>query len=83
MHKIADPKLDQIARSQLAVDGQVEECQFPDPVGELQADPNSPDLLQAQGRLLPDQLSLVPRPYLESGLSEVIHDDTPRWQDGL
>jgi hypothetical protein len=40
-----NPKLDQIARSQFAVDGQLEECQFPDPVGELQSDPNSLDLL--------------------------------------
>jgi hypothetical protein len=47
VRQISDPQFHQIARPQLAVDGQVEECQIAHAVGELQADPNRPDLLQA------------------------------------
>ena len=80
--KIADPQFHEIARSQFTIDGEVKECQFASAAAELKADPNRPDVLQAQGRLLPDEFSLVPRPGSGAGLNEVVHGNTPRWWDG-
>ena len=77
--KISDPQLHEVARSQFTIYGQVKECQFPNAAAELQPDPNRPDVLQAQRRLLPDEFSFVPRPDSRTGLNEVVHGNTPRW----
>ena len=53
-------QLDQVAGSKLAVDGEVEQCQFAATVGELQAGPNRPYLFEFKRCLLTDELSLVP-----------------------
>ena len=61
VHQIIDPQLDQVAAAQLGIYGQVKQRQVPSRFLELQPDPNGPDLLQLQGRLLTDDLALVPR----------------------
>jgi hypothetical protein len=43
---IVDAESNQIAAAQLAVDGEVEQCEFTGSLRQLQANPNSPDLLQ-------------------------------------
>src|SRR6266496_2363254 len=58
---IANVQTYEIARSQLAVDAEVEEGEFSQPPLHLQTHPNGPNLPQFEGRLLTDQLALVPR----------------------
>jgi hypothetical protein len=58
---IAYPQSNQIAAAQLAVNRQIEQCQFPLLLRHLQADPNGPDLFELQRAFLADQLALVPR----------------------
>jgi hypothetical protein len=58
---IMNAKADQIAPAQLAVDGEVEQREFPGPMIQLQSNPNGPDLLQLQWRLLAEQLVFVPQ----------------------
>jgi len=58
---IAHAKSHEVAAAELAVDCQVEEGEIPGLLGELQAEPDGPDILQAQGRLLSKQLSPIPR----------------------
>src|ERR1022692_13486 len=58
---IMDAKPDQIAPAQLAVDGEVEQREFPGSMIQLQSNPDGPDLFQFQWRLLAEQLALVPR----------------------
>jgi len=48
----------QVAPSQLAVDGEVEQREFPGSTIQLQSNPDGPDLFQLQGRLLAEQLAL-------------------------
>ena len=43
---IVDAQRDQITPTQLAVDGKVEQCEFPGSMIQLQPNPDSPDLLQ-------------------------------------
>ncbi len=61
MRDIPDPQLDQVARSQLAIDGQIEQRQLPSAIGKLQSNPDSPDVLELEGCLLTDDLAFVPR----------------------
>src|SRR5436190_23740031 len=58
---IVDAQRDQITPAQLAVDGKVEQCEFPGSMIQLQPNPDSPDLLQLQRWLLAEQLAFVPR----------------------
>ena len=60
MAHIAHPQTYQIARAQFTVDPEVEHRQFSQPSLHLQADPDSPDLLELEQRLLSDQLAFVP-----------------------
>jgi hypothetical protein len=57
---IADTQRDQVAAAQLAVDREVEKSEVAQPLGELQADPDRPDLADLQRRLRAGQLALVP-----------------------
>src|SRR6266699_1872280 len=57
----ANVKPHQIAPAQLAVDGEIEQREFPGSMIQLQSNPNGPDLLQLQRWLLADQLPFVPR----------------------
>ncbi|MBA3507265.1 MAG: hypothetical protein H0T80_15995 [Betaproteobacteria bacterium] len=57
---ITHAQLHQVAGAQFAVDAQVEQRQFPQPPLHLQADPDSPDLLELEWCLLTDELALVP-----------------------
>jgi hypothetical protein len=43
---IVDPEAHQIAAAQLAVDGEVEQCELPRSMIQLQPNPDSPDLFQ-------------------------------------
>src|ERR1700736_2276762 len=57
---VSDAKPDQVTGSKLAVDGEVEQRQLAVTIGELQADPNRPDLFELKRRFLTYKLSLVP-----------------------
>ncbi len=61
MGDIANPQLYEITSAQLGVNGQVEQRQVTYLVPKLQADPDGPDVAQAERALLPDKLSSVPR----------------------
>ena len=64
---IVDAKPDQVASAQLAVDGEVEQREFPGSMIQLQSNPDGPDLLQFQRGLLPEQVPLfheVTRPLV-------------------
>ena len=65
---IMNAKADQIAPAQLAVDGGVEQREFPAPMIQLQSNPNGPDLLQLQRWFLTEQLGFVPRYDTSFGL---------------
>ena len=54
-------KFGQVARTQFAVDGQIEDGEIPDPRRKLQTDANGPDFLELQRRLLTRQSAFVPR----------------------
>jgi hypothetical protein len=71
---IVDPEAHQIAATQLVVDGEVEQREFPGSMIQLQANPNGPDLLQLQWGLLPEQFALVPRHCTPLGLRGGIHE---------
>ena len=58
----------QVAAAQLAVDGEIEQGEFPDSMSQLQPNPDGPDLFQLQRGLLAEQLALVPRYCTPFGL---------------
>src|SRR6266853_1374278 len=58
---IADTQLHEITGSELAVDGKIEQREFPSPFTELQSNPDGPYLLEFEWRLLADELAFVPR----------------------
>ena len=75
---IADTQLHEITGSELAVDGKVEQCEFPSPLAELQSNANGPYFLEFERRLLADELALVPRLVMIRGEAEqLVHDGTP------
>jgi hypothetical protein len=76
MAHIPDFEGDEVASSQLAVDAEVEERQFSHPALHLEADAQRPDVLELEGRLLPDDLALVPRLAM-SGTACGSHDGLP------
>src|SRR5271154_890120 len=61
LNQIVNAQPDQITPSQLAVDGEVKQREFPGPMIQLQSNPDGPDLLQLQRRFLAEQLAFVPR----------------------
>jgi hypothetical protein len=71
---IVDAKPDQITPAQLAVDGEVEQREFPGSLIQLQSNPDGPDLLQLQRGLLAEQLALVPRCRAPFGFRGGIHE---------
>jgi hypothetical protein len=58
---VIDPKADEIAAAQLAVDGEVEHRQIALVVLDLKSDANGPDLFRPQGPLLANETAFVPR----------------------
>jgi hypothetical protein len=60
MADIPHPQLDEIAGTEFAVYGQVEQGEFSLSSSELQADANGPDFFQLEGGLLTDELALIP-----------------------
>lgn len=60
MGNVAHAQADEIAAAQLAVDCQIEHGEVTDGVRVLEVDSDRPDVLRLEGRLLPDELSLVP-----------------------
>lgn len=73
---VAHLQRDEVASAKLAVDAQVEEREFADPVLHLKTNPKRPDVLQLEGGLLPDDLALVPRLAM-SGVACGSHDGLP------
>jgi hypothetical protein len=61
MTNVPDLEGHQIAATKLAVDAQVEQREFADAAFHLQPDAQGPDVLELERRLLPNDLSLVPR----------------------
>jgi len=57
---VAHAQGDQVAAAQLAVDGEVEEGEVAQPLRQLQADPDGPDLADLERRLGAGQLALGP-----------------------
>jgi hypothetical protein len=76
MAYVPDPESDEIASAQLAVDAKVEEREFAHPAFHLEADAQRPDVLRLEGRLLSDDLALVPRLTM-SGNACGSHDGLP------
>jgi len=60
MYQVVNFQSDQIAASQLAVDGQLEHSALANSVPYFQANPDCPDFLQLERRLWADELTLVP-----------------------
>ena len=74
---IPDPDSDQVAGSQLAVDGEIEQREITNPSSDLQADPDGPDLVSFQRRLLAGYLALVPRNSTCLVGEQVLHGRSP------
>ncbi len=58
---IVNPKRDEVAGSQLAVERQIQQSQVANSVRNLEPDPNGPDLLGFERWFRSDQLAPVPR----------------------
>jgi hypothetical protein len=58
---ILHPKSDEIAAAQLTVDGEIEQSQVSWTVGQLQTDPDGPDLRQLERALWTNESPLIPR----------------------
>ena len=71
---ITNAKPNQIASPQLAVDGEVEQREFSGSPGQLQPNPDGPDLFQLQRGLLAEQLAPVPRYCTPFGLGGGINE---------
>jgi len=67
----------QVTGSELAVDRQVEQGKVADAVGDLKAHPDGPDVFELEGRLLPDQLALVPGLAVQHAGGRLVHDSAP------
>jgi hypothetical protein len=76
MAHVPDLESDEIASAQLAVDAQVEQREFAYATHHLEADAERPDVFELEGRLLSDDLFLVPR-LARSGVSCGFHDGLP------
>jgi len=57
---VTDAQAHEIAATELAVQREIEERELPSSLGELQANADCPDLLEAQRWLLAHELALVP-----------------------
>lgn len=76
MTHVPDLERDEVASAQLAVDAEVEQCEFAPPSLHLEGDAQRPDVLELEGRLLPDKLALVPRLAM-NGVACGSHDGLP------
>src|SRR5262249_49518037 len=70
-----------ITRSQLAVDGEVEERQLSRTEADLQSYPDRPDIFQLQRSFLPHQLALVPGSLPQCTMNRLVHDGLPSFVD--
>ena len=77
MAHVPDFEGDEVASSQLAVDAQVKEREFVHPVFHLETDAQRPDVLELEGCLLLDELALVPRLTMSSGIACGYHNGLP------
>jgi hypothetical protein len=77
MTYVPNAQPDEIARPQLAIDGQVEEPQLSRAMTDLQPHSNCLDILQLQRSLLPNQLALVPGRLARCNMSRWFHDGLP------
>ena len=71
---VPNPKSNQIAPAQLAVDRQVEQRQIKILVGQLEPDPDVPDFPQLERGLLANQFAFVPGYPLGNGLYVIVHE---------
>ena len=77
---VLDPDGDHITSTKLAVDCQIEHGQIASAALDLKFRPDRPDVLRAERRLRPGQLSLVPRHSLGrwDSIHLILHGHTPR-----
>jgi hypothetical protein len=67
VHDVADAQAGEIAATQLAVDGEVEHGEAANRVRILEVNSDRADVLRLEGRLLADQLPLVPSFAFDDG----------------
>src|SRR6266566_622029 len=79
LEHIANVKPHQVAPAQLAVDGEIEQREFPDSMSQLQSNPDGPDLLQLQRWFLADQFPFVPRYYTPFSLGGGVGSGMHEW----
>ncbi len=79
LEHIANVKPHQVAPAQLAVDGEIEQREFPGLMIQLQSNPDGLDLLQLQRRLLADQLPFVPTPAFRQKRASAAATAGLRW----
>ncbi|SPK74855.1 protein of unknown function (plasmid) [Cupriavidus taiwanensis] len=72
---VLDQQSSQIASSELAVDGQVEQRKLARIRRHLESGADRPDFLELQGRLLARMLPFVPRNVRRGGGVSRVHDD--------
>ena len=75
MH-VPDLEADEVAPAELAVNSQVEESELAHPVFHLEPDSKRPEVLDLEGRLLSDDLALVPWLAMR-GVTCDAHDGLP------
>ena len=62
MNDIVDSQPHQVASPEFAVDGQVEQGEITNPIGDLQTNSNGPDFLEFKWRFRADEFAFVLRP---------------------
>jgi hypothetical protein len=71
---VSDAQLHEITGPELTVDGEVEHGELSGAFPKLKANADGPDILEAQRRLLTNELALVPRFALGRGSNRLVHD---------
>ena len=66
----------EVTSEKLAVDTEIDECELANPSLHLSADTQRPDVFQFEGRVLSDDLSLVPRLAMNN-IAGALHDALP------
>ena len=73
MAYVSHAQSNQTARSQLAVDGKVEERELSGTTADLQSYRDRPDVLQSERSLLSNELPFVPWSLLHRNMSRLVH----------
>ena len=74
MGDVENPQLDQVARSQFAVDGKIEQGKVASRMAKLKANADRPDVTQPEGCFLTDESAFVPGLLTHGRLDGRFHD---------